>query len=579
MSDPSGDLSEKHEKSSLPPLSSMLMSSDVAIEQTAISEEKAGIGHWMAATGIRFLLLATFTLLHGMIFSYGFWISYAKSHATLAKSNFGIILSMANAAALVLYFDLAVLIFPVCQTLTSIIKRTPLSASIHYDTSIFLHKIVGWYLVFFASVHTIGHCVNFALLAAKNDKGFNGFFALNFGTILGWSGYVMFISLGLIAVTSLKRFRLANFERFYYTHHLFVLFFVISSVHGLCCMIEEDKGPDGDSTCRVRYGPIWQWWMYGGFGLLLAERIKREVVGRYKTYISKVIRHPCNVVEIQIKKDKTRMKIGQYIYLCCPEVSLWQHHPFLLTSAAEEEFLSVHIHCTSDFTSSIAASIGCDFEHREEAKDILTSKVVGLDQNTAILDVDPTIRRPLPRVFIDGPFGGAWEDVFDYEIAVLIGAGTGIMPFASILKSIWYRMNYPHQKSTLRKVYFFWVCRDIGSFEWFVSLLRAIEAQDMDSHIEIHMYLTGKAQPQAASDVVSDETYAKQRTVTGLRTPTIFGRPHWDAVFESIRNLHSAPEKVGVFFSGPPPMGRQLSVCCNKRSKDDFDFVWRKGNF
>ena len=102
------------------------------------------------------------------------------------------------------------------------------------------------------------------------------------------------------------------------------------------------------------------------------------------------------------------------------------------------------------------------------------------------MDVDPTIRRPLPRVFIDGPFGGAWEDIFEYEIAVLVGSGMGILPFASILKSIWYRMNYTNQKTFLRKIYFFWVCHDVGSFAWFMSLLGAIEAQDMDSHIEIH---------------------------------------------------------------------------------------------
>ena len=140
------------------------------------------------------------------------------------------------------------------------------------------------------------------------------------------------------------------------------------------------------------------------------------------------------------------------------------------------------MHCTSDFTSSIAASVGCDFKYRE----VCASKVIGIDQKAAPLDVDPAVRRPLPRVYIDGPFGGAWEDIFEYRIAVLIGAGTGIMPFASILKSIWYRMNYPQQKSYLGKIYFFWVCHDIGSFEWFMSLLKAIEAQDMDGHIEIH---------------------------------------------------------------------------------------------
>ncbi len=134
----------------------------------------------------------------------------------------------------------------------------------------------------------------------------------------------------------------------------------------------------------------------------------------------------------------------------------------------------------------MAVSVGCEFEHREETKDFLTSKVVGVDQKAAILDIDPTIRRPLPRVFIDGPFGGTWEDIFEYEVTVLIGYEAGIMPFASILKSIWYRMNYPHQNTLLMKIYFFWVCQDIGSFEWFMSLLRAIEAQDMDNHIEIH---------------------------------------------------------------------------------------------
>lgn len=69
---------------------------------------------------------------------------------------------------------------------------------------------------------------------------------------------------------------------------------------------------------------------------------------------------------------------------------------------------------------------------------------------------------------------------------MLVGAGIGVTPFASILKSIWYRMTHGKQQTRLRKVYFFWVCRDFGSFEWFKSLLSAIEAQDLESRIEIH---------------------------------------------------------------------------------------------
>jgi len=34
--------------------------------------------------------------------------------------------------------------------------------------------------------------------------------------------------------------------------------------------------------------------------------------------------------------------------------------------------------------------------------------------------------RPLPKVRIDGPYGAPAEDVFDNEVAILIGAGIGM---------------------------------------------------------------------------------------------------------------------------------------------------------
>lgn len=46
------------------------------------------------------------------------------------------------------------------------------------------------------------------------------------------------------------------------------------------------------------------------------------------------------------------------------------------------------------------------------------------------------------RIEVDGPFGTVSEDVFQYEVAVLVGAGIGVTPFASILKSIWYKFRH-----------------------------------------------------------------------------------------------------------------------------------------
>jgi NADPH oxidase len=130
-----------------------------------------------------------------------------------------------------------------------------------------------------------------------------------------------------------------------------------------------------------------------------------------------------------------------------------------------------------NFTKAFGQALGCNTEKKPAGE---KSEKGGSSEEIAL-------RQILPRVYIDGPFGSASEDVFKFEVAVLCGAGIGVTPFASILKSIWYRMNYPQGSRTrLRKVYFFWICRDFGSFEWFRSLLLAIEAQDVDDHIEIH---------------------------------------------------------------------------------------------
>lgn len=53
---------------------------------------------------------------------------------------------------------------------------------------------------------------------------------------------------------------------------------------------------------------------------------------------------------------------------------------------------------------------------------------------------------------IDGPFGTASEDVFRYEVVMLVGAGIGVTPFASILKSVWYKRIQKNQDVFTKKV-------------------------------------------------------------------------------------------------------------------------------
>ncbi|KAG0295200.1 hypothetical protein BGZ96_012302 [Linnemannia gamsii] len=247
----------------------------------------------------------------------------------------------------------------------------------------------------------------------------------------------------------------------------------------------------------------------------------------------------------------------------------------------------------------------------------------------------------LPRVLLDGPYGSPSEDAFNYEIAVLVGAGIGVTPFASVLKHIWYSVMQPTKIITLRKVYFFWVCRDRDAFEWFQDLLIALEEQNLSDFLEIRSYLTGElgaeelntvlmearasaaaaaarhfrnkhygggvnhahasegregnllSRPQIPLDESgafpmevmlgeefngSNETLSDARdrdAITGLRSPTYYGRPNFDKIFGELALAHPREHgQVGVFFCGPKPLGKTLHRCARK-----YKFKFHKENF
>jgi NADPH oxidase 2 len=150
-------------------------------------------------------------------------------------------------------------------------------------------------------------------------------------------------------------------------------------------MIKPDRPP----YCSwLQIGVFWRYWLVGAV-IFIYECILREIRSRHRTYISKVIQHPGKVVEVQIKKDKTTVRAGQYIFINCPDISYFQWHPFTLTSAPEEDYISVHIRVVGDFTSAFATTLGCNFDKGEKKGD--ESKVVGTSSN-------PSLNRILPRV-------------------------------------------------------------------------------------------------------------------------------------------------------------------------------------
>ena len=117
----------------------------------------------------------------------------------------------------------------------------------------------------------------------------------------------------------------------------------------------------------------------------------------------------------------------------------------------------------------------------------------------------------LPKIRLQGPFGGGNQDWYKYEVAVMIGAGIGVTPYASILNDLVFGTSTnrysgvackkvaktaSHSKSlkcnvfstlngillvkvqlymfplNFAKVYFLWICPTHRNFEWFIDVLR-----------------------------------------------------------------------------------------------------------
>ena len=224
----------------------------------------------------------------------------------------------------------------------------------------------------------------------------------------------------------------------------------------------------------------------------------------------------------------------------------------------------------------------------------------------------------MPRLKIDGPYGAPAEDVrreaipppplfsphsrdrqvFDNEIAVLIGTGIGVTPWAAILKNIWHLRNSPNPPKRLRRVEFIWVCKDTTSFEWFQTLLSSLEAQSQAAasqpghegmeFLRIHTYLTQRLDLDTAQNIVLNSVGNAKDPLTELNSRTNFGRPDFDRLLVAMRDgildqtymaglEGSLRTTVGVYFCGPPGAARDIKSACKVARCEEVNFrFWKE---
>ena len=421
-------------------------------------------------------------------------------------------MQLGRAFATCLDFNGALILIPMLRRLLSRVRATWLGRVLPIDDAVAFHRIVGHTLFGLALAH--GACFTLAYLTGHARQALSRLF---FATLVGATGAALLGVFAVMWVFSLGFVRRSkHFELFYFTHLLYLAWLVLAVAHA----------------------PSFLLWA----GVpLLAFAVEQVLRLRRRAPASRALRLlPLRSAVTQLEIERPAgfdFAAADYVFLRIPAIARHEWHPFTISSAPEQNLLSLHVRALGNWSQALRR----------------------LAESGAAYDL---------AVYVDGPYGSPSAHIFRSRVAVLIGAGIGVTPFASVLDSIVRRSNGQSARPTaLTRAYFFWLNRDQYSFEWFATLLHELEARDQRGLLEIHLCMTGAHAGASALglELARDVMHASGRSdmITGLRTHTHVGRPDWESMLRRIHDNHT-PEQVDVYFCGPPGLAKMLAPLCRR---------------
>lgn len=583
---------------------------------------------WVINELPKWVIFGAWLLINIILFIYNFVLFQDSDRYYYMRVRVREALAFARAPSLPINFNVILILLPICRNLISFMRGTgrcpPRQVKRLLDKNLTFHKAVAWMIVASSAMHVIAHWYNYERLVGLTDLrrwpweprfvpnhaqppvGTLGVqldpITVCFVTAAGITGHIITVALFLMVTSSLEFIRRSYFEVFWYTHHLFIVFLVGLAAHQSQMLLPvQSNSPDrvtafhdplfcshidssaisfrnindGFTNATLANGttvtlcppatfsaapPLAWTFILGGLIIYTIERMVRFLRSFHKVVVIKVVEHPSKTIEVQMRRKGFFAEAGQYVFINVPSAAYFEWHPFTLTSAPEEDYFSVHIRVVGDWTEKVSKLLGVGREDFQQAWE-------------------------LPKIAIDGPFGTASEDVFSHEVGMLVGAGIGVTPFASILKSVFYKLTQEGSNLGLKKMYFYWICPNPDSFEWFADLLSSVEQQMQDKglsdFLDTHIYLTRGWKDNQAFAIMLREGDDRD-AITGLQAKTHFGRPDWPNIFDAISLSHPSTS-VGVFFCGPPVLSHNLHRYCNeyteKGGAERARFFYNKENF
>eukprot|EP00978_Attheya_sp_CCMP212_P033940 scaffold139774_cov59-Attheya_sp.AAC.1 len=357
-----------------------------------------------------------------------------------------------------------------------------------FDHIILYHRFLGRVTISIALLHFFWYFDRF-LNHASEFTYWTGLFALLCG-------------LGIVATTA-NWVRRNKFNAFFWSHYLFIGFFVFA------CMHVHQARP----------------FLLSAIGFYALDKILRSLWTLLPQHTLVFQNRGDRTAQVQFAKNPLtrlmgRHHVGQYMFVNFPEISLSEWHPYSVSSGPDEDFVELHIRSLGDHTNKIVEfSKRCVAENRQ------------------------------PWIRSDGPYGYLKFNYRRYEVLMLAGGGIGITPIISMLKDI-YGEKGSDQPHCIKHVYVVWVMPHAYEAELFLDMLLSCEAAALyglhlpDITISVHCTRTAKEDVEA---------------------PLIAARPDFPSILDEC-TLRFPESSTLVFACGPGRMINQLWDESNKRN-------------
>ena len=347
--------------------------------------------------------------------------SFMAEHTDLRQiMGVGVAISRGSAASL--SFCYCLLLLTVSKNLITKMKELSLHQYIPLDSSLQFHKICAGTALFFSLVHSIAHMVNFYQLGTQPAHHLQCmskeiFFGPGvtpdisywfFKTMTGLTGISLYCLVVVIFIFTLPLIRKKAYRFFWLTHQLYVFLYMLSLVHGLARITSPPK--------------FWMFLMFPGIVYLLDKIVSLR--GSYMELdILETEILPSDVIKIKFYRPPNyKFLSGQYISVSCTAVQPQEFHSLTITSAPHEDFFSIHVKAVGAWTWKLRNFFDPTFNKLEGAEE----SHCGEEDESEVV----------PKIRIQGPFGGGNQDWYKFEVAVMIGAGIGVTPYASILNDL-----------------------------------------------------------------------------------------------------------------------------------------------